>query len=399
MPTPIEDHGGAIPPVFHTRSLTDIRPRLVLFINLNHSENGFQFGRLWNSLQLSQIDAVFLRISAPSSGVNLPNLHPLVHYVDRIASVETIVADLVKSPDDHIFYTELSSTTIVHPEFWRILETATPGINIQFLDEKGGPHTLISATAKGLATSTQNLTKVAAYSSVEQDTERIYDAAEFGLLNYTTRMLQELTIDCSSTFTPLCQLATKYGTDKSPYNLYTHRHPYTPIYDMFFRQLKTKSTLKLGEIGVLNGASIRMWQDYFSNPEIDAFDINEDYLKKIADLNNVNCYKVDAGNSRGLRASLKEACSSGKKYDILIEDASHRLEHQLIFLRDALDFVAPGGVLVIEDIFREIPLARFEEVLRECMEKVLYAVVVTPEHKYRWSPGWENDRLLFVWVR
>jgi hypothetical protein len=168
---------------------------------------------------------------------------------------------------------------------------------------------------------------------------------------------------------------------------------------MFFRPLKARASLKVGEVGVLNGASIRMWQDYFVNPQIDAFDINEDYLQKVAGLNNVHCYKVDAGDSRGLRRSLQEACITGKKYDILIEDASHRLEHQLIFLRDALDFVAPGGVLVIEDIFREIPAVRFEEVLQTCTEKVLYSVLVTPEHKYRWSPGWDNDRLLFVWVR
>jgi hypothetical protein len=399
MPTPIEDHGGAVPPAFHTRNLADVRPRLVIFVSVDPSENGIQFARIWNSLQLSQLDAVFLRIPSTMVTSSLPNLHPLVQYVNASYPIQTILKDLLRTEEDNIFYTEISSKTIVHPEFWQVFASATPGINIQFLDEQGTPHTLFSATLNGLAQTTHSLLKVAAYSSIEQDTERICDAAEYGLLTHTTRMLQELTINCSSAFTPLCQLATKYGTDKSPYNLYTHRHPYTPVYDMFFRPLKSRASLKVGEVGVLNGASIRMWQDYFVNPQIDAFDINEDYLQKIAGLNNVHCYKVDAGESRGLRASLKEACSSGRKYDILIEDASHRLEHQLIFLRDALDFVASGGVLVIEDIFREIPAARFEEVLQTCTEKVLYSVLVTPDHTYRWSPGWENDRVLFVWVR
>ena len=399
MPTPIEDHGGSVPPTFHTRSLADIRPRLCLFVSVDPSEKGIQIARIWNSLQLSQLDALFLRIPSTMTSSPLPNIHPLIHYIDAAYPIQTILKDILKTDDDHTFYTEISSKTIVHPEFWRILATATPGINIQFLDEQGGTHTLFSVTSKGPAESTLSLPKVAAYFSIEQDTERICDAAEHGLLTHTTRLLQELTIDCSAAFTPLCQLATKYGTDKSPYNLYTHRHPYTPVYDMFFRPLKARASLKVGEVGVLNGASIRMWQDYFVNPQIDAFDINESYLQKVADLNNVRCYKVDAGDSRGLRRSLQEACTSGKKYDILVEDASHRLEHQLIFLRDALDFVAPGGVLVIEDIFREIPAARFEEVLQTCTEKVLYSVLVTPEHKYRWSPGWENDRVLFVWVR
>lgn len=400
MPTPIEDHGGFVPPAFHTRSLADKRPSVVLFVTVNPDDKGYYFGRLWNSLCLSQVETIYLRIPNIMASVPLPDFHPLLKFVDISQPIEYFVDYLLKEQNqDHLFYTELGSDTIVHPEFWRLLASATPGTNLEFQDEQGGKHTLFSATANGIATTTLQLPTVAAYSSIEQDMERICDAVEYGLSVHTSRLLQELTIDCSTSFTPLCQLATKYMTDKSPYNLQTHRHPYTPVYDMFFRPLKAKSSLKIGEVGILNGASIRMWQDYFDNPQIDAFDINEDYLQKVSGLNNVHCYKVDAGESRGLRRSLQEACGTGKKYDILIEDASHRLEHQLIFLRDAIDFVAPGGVLVIEDIFREIPAVRFEEVLQTCTEKVLYSVLVTPEHKYRWSPGWENDRLLFVWVR
>ncbi len=399
MPTPLEDHGGIIPPAFHTRSLADIRNKVMVFVTPDTSNQQFALSRIWNSLILSQVSAVCIRLPPTMSDILLPNFHPLVHYIDSTQSIHDFVQSQCKHSDTHLFYTEISSHSIVHPEFWRYLQTASPGVNIEFLDETGAPHTLFSATKEGIAQTTQHLAVVAAYSSFEQDPERICDAAEYGVLQNSSRMLQEITVDCTQMFTPLCHLATKCMTDKSPYNLETHRHPYTPIYDMFFRPLRTKPSLKLGEIGVLNGSSILMWKEYFKNVHIDAFDINEDYLKKIAGLTNVNCYRVDAGLSRGLRMSLQEACGSGPKFDILIEDASHRLEHQLTFLRDALDFVAPGGILVIEDIFREIPAARFEEVLQTCSEKVLYAVLITPEHIHRWSPEWENDRLLFVWVR
>jgi predicted O-methyltransferase YrrM len=39
------------------------------------------------------------------------------------------------------------------------------------------------------------------------------------------------------------------------------------------------------------------------------------------------------------------------------------LNHQLHFLKDAIQYVRPGGLLIIEDIFRAIPAARFQEAL------------------------------------
>ena len=54
--------------------------------------------------------------------------------------------------------------------------------------------------------------------------------------------------------------------------------------------------------------------------------------------------------------------------------------------------------MIIEDIFRAIPAERFEEALDLVSDKVSKALLVQPEHKFRFSPGWENDRILFIWV-
>jgi hypothetical protein len=72
------------------------------------------------------------------------------------------------------------------------------------------------------------------------------------------------------------------------------------------------------------------------------------------------------------------------------------LEHQLIFLRDAIHFVKPGGMLVIEDIFRDISPSRFEEVLELIDEHIDNAILIKPEHSFRHSPGWNNDQILIV---
>jgi cephalosporin hydroxylase len=207
-----------------------------------------------------------------------------------------------------------------------------------------------------------------------------------------------MSIDVSNNFTPLCRLAFHYSTDKSVYNLMNHRHPYTPIYHMFFNSYRKKA-LKIGEVGILNGASMFMWNDYFTHPGkvIHGYDIDPTSLEKIKDIPNSQGFLVDAGSSSGLKASLTKACSEDKElYDILIEDASHRLEHQLIFLRDAIHFVKPGGLLVIEDIFREISPARFEEVLDLISDEITNAILIKPEHFFRHSPGWDNDQILIV---
>ncbi len=179
----------------------------------------------------------------------------------------------------------------------------------------------------------------------------------------------------------------------------THRHPYTAVYDTFLRPFQSHEALKFGEVGVLNGGSIRMWREYFPFAAIHGFDVNETCLSKLSDLHGVKGHLVDAGESNGLREALQKACADGKKFDVLLEDASHWLSHQLIFLREAVNYIRPGGLLIIEDIFRAIPAARFKEAIQQISDKVLNAVLVRPEHVHRFSPGWENCRILLVWVK
>jgi hypothetical protein len=293
----------------------------------------------------------------------------------------------------------IKDTDLIHPGFWDILDTATHDANISFVDEYGRDHTLYSIKADGATLPTIETQRIAAYADSITDRARIIDSIEHTILKKSNSKLTESVIVCERSYTPLCILANKFQTDKSPYMLGSHRHPYTAIYDMYLRPLQRRKDLVLGEIGVLNGSSIRMWREYFPFADIHAFDIEAPYLEKVSSIPGVHTQIVDSGNSRGLRNALAKAVhsSGGKLFDVLIEDASHRLEHQLIFLRDAIDYIAPGGLLIIEDIFREIPLARFQECLEQISEKIQNAIMIRPEHPFRHSPGWENDRLLFVW--
>ena len=391
---PIDDHGGVKPPAFHTVRLPDVPNRVTLFVHTSPEKVGLFF---YNTLLLNRVDKIFILVDE-SLLTQLPAIHPMITYLSNTVHIPLFIQEnCLSEVQPHIFWTEIKDTDCVHPNFWSILETAQPGVSILFPDETGSSHSLVYSSREAPVVPATQVTTIAAYSS---PSEQIVSVVNHGNQRKLSTTLNEIRIDVSRTFTPLCQLATKFMTDKSPYNIMTHRHPYTMIYDMFLRPYQMMGAgLRLGEVGILNGASIRMWREYFPEASLSAFDIDKKALEKVSAIRGVSAYHVDAGESDGLRDSLAEATEDGKKFTVLLEDASHRLDHQLVFLREAIDFVAPGGLLIIEDIFREIPAARFQEVLDTISEKVANAVLVQPEHPYRWSPGWENDRILFVWRR
>ncbi len=394
---PIDDHGGARPSAFHTVRLPDEPNQVTLFVHVVTDRISLT---LYNTLLLNRVNQIFFLVSDVIIS-ELPAIHPMIQYISSTTDIPSFVRNrLLSETNPHIFWHEVTDTSVIHPNFWTLLETAQPGVSLIFPDEIGSPHTLVSSSHSQPVSPCLQVNTIAAYANSEQDHERIFTTVHHQVQRKLHTALNEIRVDVSETFTPLCQLATQFMTDKSPYNVMTHRHPYTMVYDMFLRPYQARgAALHLGEVGILNGASIRMWREYFPDASLSAFDIQKDALDKVSSIRGVSDYLVDAGNSRGLREALSEATEGGKKFHILIEDASHRLDHQLLFLRDAIDFVEPGGLLIIEDIFREIPATRFQEALDLIADKVANAVLVQPEHPFRWSPGWDNDRILFVWRR
>ena len=114
--------------------------------------------------------------------------------------------------------------------------------------------------------------------------------------------------------TTLSQLATKHKTDKGP-----SCHNYTQTYEQMFEGIRQEK-LKILEIGVLDGASVRMWSDYFPNAEIHGIDVNED-CSAFAD-DRITIHIGDQGNRRFLE-------SIGVEFDIVIDDGSHRVDDQI----------------------------------------------------------------------
>ncbi len=211
--------------------------------------------------------------------------------------------------------------------------------------------------------------------------------------------MNSITIDSTDCRTTLCRICAESGTDKCPYNLHGHRHPYTAPYSLFFEPLKHKP-IKFAEIGVFRGASVRAWREFFSQARIYGYDRDVPNLQFIQAQNFPNVFLdiMDASSQESIKQKLQEATQDGELFDVILDDASHDPADQSAVIRTALPFLKQGGLLIIEDIFRERPTKPYEDAFREVQDLVSFHTFIVCDHNLRYSPGWNNDKLL-VFVR
>ena len=145
-------------------------------------------------------------------------------------------------------------------------------------------------------------------------------------------------------------------------------HSYLPVYEKLLAPYR-ETALNVLEIGIFNGASIRMWAEYFTKANIYGIDCsitphggmaNLEPLVREATLNRfrknnkfeynealarVDIYILDAENQEDVSKCFKDI-----KFDVIIEDANHSLEQQVILSAIWWDYLNEGGVYVIEDV-------------------------------------------------
>ena len=130
-------------------------------------------------------------------------------------------------------------------------------------------------------------------------------------------------------------LALKHGTDK------VRNHGYHFFYPRFLEPLRDEKFTML-EIGYLDGASARMWEEYFPHAEIFCMDINTSGV-----FGRHEVLEGDQGDPDDLE-KIAERIGSAR---LIIDDGSHHPIHQYenfnYFFRNLLE---PGGVYIIEDV-------------------------------------------------
>ena len=208
-------------------------------------------------------------------------------------------------------------------------------------------------------------------------------------------MIPTLVIDSTDCTTELCLIGKRFGTDKSPYNEQGHRHPYTPVYKMLFAQYKYKP-IKFSEIGVAGGASVAMWNIFFNKASLYFFDRDQnflDYPKAYVDLSRNTFELMDVRDVNSMKNAFEK---TGGQLDILLDDSSHNIDDQKLILHTCLPYVKSGGMIIIEDIDRNISNESYYNIIKDIENEFSFITFILTEHDNRYSPGYDNDKLLFL---
>jgi len=94
-------------------------------------------------------------------------------------------------------------------------------------------------------------------------------------------------------------------------------HHYLPIYDSLFRPF-VGTQVKVLEIGVLRGGSLKLWRDYF-RMEAQIFGIDIDPAAKRYESERIKIFIGDQGDKKFLASILDEVGG----FDIVIDDGAH----------------------------------------------------------------------------
>lgn len=144
--------------------------------------------------------------------------------------------------------------------------------------------------------------------------------------------------------TELTNIANEFGTDKG--TMFREQHSFTEFYYPYLVHLKDKLVNVL-EIGVENGASLKMWKKFFgSKANIYAIDINSTTLNYQED--RIKIYIYDQSNRESLNKFKEEI--KDIKFDLIVDDGSHNMKDQIITLYELYPLLKEDGLYILEDL-------------------------------------------------
>ena len=162
----------------------------------------------------------------------------------------------------------------------------------------------------------------------------------FSMLFYDNYILLKCRINNISM---LQYIGITFGTDKSNLNQSFNGMTYLDIYHKNFQHLKYKK-VKLLELGVQGGNSIRTWKRYFRKGLLVGLDFDKSCIQHIE--KRVKIYIGDQKDLQLLNLIHKE----NGLFDIIIDDASHINELSITSFKFLFNKLKKGGSYVIEDL-------------------------------------------------
>jgi hypothetical protein len=114
------------------------------------------------------------------------------------------------------------------------------------------------------------------------------------------------------------------------------------FYDTFLETIRHKP-VRILEIGVLGGASVRTWRDYFQQGQIVGADVNVDVKRYVGQ--RITIEIVDQSNPDDLDRLAKLG-----PVDLVVDDGSHIWEQQILTFQKLVSALNPGGYYILEDL-------------------------------------------------
>jgi len=167
----------------------------------------------------------------------------------------------------------------------------------------------------------------------------------------------------------LSEIFDNWGTDKGQCAEgqlgEAEAHGYSGLYECLFysnrSEIRTVLEIGIGTLipdapstmvgwalpGYRPGGSLRAWREYFENATIFGLDIQPD--TQFADESRIITRLCDSRNEAAVRAVMQDPAFPAK-FDIIIDDASHRSADQIATLRNFFPYVAERGFYILEDI-------------------------------------------------
>jgi hypothetical protein len=137
----------------------------------------------------------------------------------------------------------------------------------------------------------------------------------------------------------LDNLALQAGTDKA-----SSTHNYTLAYAQHFEPIKD-DPIKFLEIGIYEGNSVKLWENYFKNAELHFIDRSFESIKYESPRSHYHLACQE--NRQDLNRFITE---SGGNFDVIIDDGGHRMEQQIISFEHLFPHLNSNGIYVIEDL-------------------------------------------------
>lgn len=133
------------------------------------------------------------------------------------------------------------------------------------------------------------------------------------------------------------ELAQKHGTDKASL------HGYDRWYSRYFEPLRDRP-LRLLEIGIYKGASLRLWEEYFPNAEIFGIEYDQELVEAYE-----GRAKVFLGKQEDV-TFLEQVYAQTGPLDVVIDDGGHMWGPQQIACEYFWPRLHYNGLYVVEDL-------------------------------------------------